>query len=56
MLLDTTKIVRMTSDSIAIRHLMWLGRGDNTLLLYTKRDYTTKRVGMLFDNSHVSDH
>ena len=40
----------MTSDSIAIRHLMWLGRGDNTLLLYTKRDYTTKRVGMLFDN------
>lgn len=46
-LLDTTK---MTSDSIAIRHLMWLGRGDNTLLLYTKRDYTTKRVGMLFDN------
>lgn len=50
MLLDITKIVRMTSDSIAIRHLMWLGRGDNTLLLYTKRDYTTKRVGMLFDN------
>ena len=50
MLLYTTKIVRMTSDSIAIRHLMWLGRGDNTLLLYTKRDYTTKRVGMLFDN------
>ena len=50
MLLDTTKIVRMTSDSIAIRHLMWLGRGDNTLLLCTKRDYTTKRVGMLFDN------
>ena len=50
MLLDTTKVVRMTSDSIAIRHLMWLGRGDNTLLLYTKRDYTTKRVGMLFDN------
>ena len=50
LLLDTTKIVRMTSDSIAIRHLMWLGRGDNTLLLYTKRDYTTKRVGMLFDN------
>ena len=50
MLLDTTKIVRRTSDSIAIRHLMWLGRGDNTLLLYTKRDYTTKRVGMLFDN------
>ena len=50
MLLDTTKIVRMTSDSIAIRHLMWLGRGVNTLLLYTKRDYTTKRVGMLFDN------
>ena len=49
-LLDTTKIVRMTSDSIAIRHLMWLGRGDNTLLFYTKRDYTTKRVGMLFDN------
>ena len=49
-LLDTTKIVRMTSDSIAIRHLMWLRRGDNTLLLYTKRDYTTKRVGMLFDN------
>ena len=49
-LLDPTKIVRMTSDSIAIRHLMWLGRGDNTLLLYTKRDYTTKRVGMLFDN------
>lgn len=49
-LLDTTKIVRMTSDSIAIRHLMWLGRVDNTLLLYTKRDYTTKRVGMLFDN------
>jgi len=49
-LLDTTKIVRMTSDSIAIRHLMWLGRGDNTLLLYTKRDYTTKRVGMLFAN------
>lgn len=49
-LLDTTKIVRMTSDSIAIRHLMWLGRGDNTLLLYTKRDYTTKRVDMLFDN------
>ena len=49
-LLDTTKIVRMTSDSIAIRHLMWLGRSDNTLLLYTKRDYTTKRVGMLFDN------
>lgn len=49
-LLDTTKIVRMKSDSIAIRHLMWLGRSDNTLLLYTKRDYTTKRVGMLFDN------
>ena len=50
MLLDTTKIVRMTSDSIAIRRVMWMGRGDNTLLLYTKRDYTTKRVGTLFDN------
>ena len=49
-LLDTTKIVRMTSDSIAIRHLMWLGRGANTFVIYTKRDYTTKRVGMLFDN------
>ena len=50
MLLDTTKVVRMTSDSIAIRRVMWMGRGDDTLLLYTKRDYTTKRVGMLFDN------
>ena len=50
MLLDTTKVVRMTSDSIAIRRVMWMGRGDNTLLLYTKRDYTTKRVGTLFDN------
>ena len=50
MVLYTSKNVRMTSDSIAIRHLMWLGRGDTTLLLSTKRDYTTKRVGMLFDN------
>lgn len=47
---DTTKIVRMSSDSIEIRRMMWLGRGDNSIFLYTKRDYTTKRVATLFDN------
>ena len=48
--LDTTKIVRMSSDSVEIRRVMWLGRGDHTLMLYTKRDYTTKRVATLFNN------
>lgn len=47
---DTTKIVRMSSDSVEIRRVMWLGRGDNSIFLYTKRDFTTKRVATLFDN------
>ena len=50
MMLDTTKILRMSVDSVEIHRVMWLGRGDNTLLLYTKRDYTTKRMATLFDN------
>ncbi len=50
LVLDTTRIVRMSSDSVEIRRVMWLGRGDHTLMLYTKRDYTTKRVATLFDN------
>ena len=48
-LLDSTMIVRMVSDSVDMRRLMWLGRGENTMLLYTKRDYTTKRVATLFE-------
>ena len=50
MLLDTTKIVRIPSDSAEIRRVMWLGQGDNTLLLYTKYNKLTRRVGTLFYN------
>ncbi len=53
--LDTTKIVRMTSDSIAIRHLMWLGRGDNTFALHQARLYH-QACGYALRQSHVSDH
>lgn len=47
--LDATTILRMSSDSVMVRYLMWLGQADNTLFLYTKRDYTTQRVAPLFN-------
>ena len=39
-------------DSVAARDLMWLSSGvfQYSLFLYTKRDYTTLRIGSLFDN------
>ena len=50
--LDSTVIVRLSSDSVAARDLMWLSSGvfKYSLFLYTKRDYTTLRIGSLFDN------
>ncbi len=50
--LDSTIIVRLSSDSVAARDLMWLSSGvfKYSLFLYTKRDYTTLRIGSLFDN------
>lgn len=50
--LDSTIFVRLCSDSVAARDLMWLSSGifKYSLFLYTKRDYTTLRIGSLFDN------
>lgn len=50
--LDSATIVRLSSDSVAARDLMWLSSGifKYSLFLYTKRDYTTLRIGSLFDN------
>ena len=50
--LDSTIVVRLSSDSVAARDLMWLSSGifKYSLFLYTKRDYTTLRIGSLFDN------
>lgn len=50
--LDTTTIFRMSSDTVAARDLLWLASGvfKYSLFLYTKRDYTTLRIGSLFDN------
>ena len=50
--LDSTVVVRLSSDSVAARDLMWLSSGvfQYSLFLYTKRDYTTLRIGSLFDN------
>lgn len=50
--LDSTVVVRLSSDSVATRDLMWLSSGvfQYSLFLYTKRDYTTLRIGSLFDN------
>lgn len=50
--LDSTILVRLSSDSVAARDLMWLSSGvfKYSLFLYTKRDYTTLRIGSLFDN------
>ena len=50
--LDSTVVVRLSSDSVAARDLMWLSSGvfKYSLFLYTKRDYTTLRIGSLFDN------
>lgn len=48
--MDTTKIVGMRSDSIEIRRLMWLGESGHSVFLYTRRDYPTRRIAMLFDN------
>ena len=50
--MDSTVVVRLSSDSVAARDLMWLSSGvfQYSLFLYTKRDYTTLRIGSLFDN------
>lgn len=50
--LDSSTLVRLSSDSVAARDLMWLSSGifKYSLFLYTKRDYTTLRIGSLFDN------
>ena len=50
--MDSTIVVRLSSDSVAARDLMWLSSGifKYSLFLYTKRDYTTLRIGSLFDN------
>lgn len=51
-LLDTTTIAKLASDSVPARRLLWLASGvfDYSLFLYTKRDFTTMRIGSLFDN------
>lgn len=48
--MDTTKIVGIRSDSIEIRRLMWLGESAHSIFLYTRRDYPTRRIAMLYDN------
>lgn len=54
--LDSTVLVRLSSDSVRARDLMWLSSGifKYSLFLYTKRDYTTLRIGSLFDNPGFS--
>lgn len=50
--LDTTMIAKLVSDSVPARRLLWMASGvfDYSLFLYTKRDFTTLRIGSLFDN------
>lgn len=48
--MDTTRIVGIRSDSIEIRRLMWLGENEHSVFLYTRRDYPTRRIAMLYDN------
>lgn len=51
-MLDSTTIVRLTSDSISVKKLVWVGNGSqvNSVFLYTKYDYTTNRIATLFHN------
>lgn len=50
--LDSTTIVRLTSDSLSIKDMTWMGNGShiNSVFLYTKCDYTTNRIATLFYN------
>lgn len=50
--LDTTMVVKLESDSIRARSLLWLASGafNYSLFLFTKRDFTTLRIASLFDN------
>lgn len=48
--INKTRIIRMESDLMAIRDLMWVGRGSHTTFLLTKRDYTTRNAAALFSN------
>lgn len=45
-------IAKLVSDSVPARRLLWMASGvfDYSLFLYTKRDFTTLRIGSLFDN------
>lgn len=51
-MLDSTTIMRLTSDSIPIKSLTWVGNGShiNSVFLYTKCDFTTNRIATLFYN------
>ncbi len=50
--LDSTSIVRLLSDSIYIKGMMWVGNGShiNSVFLYTKCDFTSNRIATLFYN------
>ena len=48
--LDTTAIVRLETDALSLKDVTWAGRGSRTLLLFTKRDYTTVNSAALFQN------
>lgn len=48
--IDSTSIVRMMGDSVAIHHVIFLGCGAHSVFLYTKRDYTTTHIATLFVN------
>ena len=53
-IINKTRIIRMESDLMAIRDLMWVGRGSHTTFLLTKRDYTTRNAAALFSNPSFS--
>lgn len=45
---ERTIIMKFVSDSLSLRSVTWAGRGRSTLLLFTKRDYTTVNSAALF--------
>ena len=48
--LDTTAIVRLETGALSLQDVTWAGRGNHTLLLFTKRDFTTVNSAALFQN------
>ena len=48
--LDTTAIFRLNPNELSLQRVSWAGCGSRTMLLFTKRDFTTVNSATLFRN------